>query len=72
MARQIVLHSQKGLIATYNRLHSADIQQFRDLHHAMDEAVVFPYGWGDLEFCHDFYETAQGVRYIISETARRE
>ena len=30
------------------------------------------YGWTDLDFGHGFYETKQGVRFTISEPARRE
>ena len=30
------------------------------------------YGWTDLDFGHGFHETKQGVRYTISEPARRE
>ena len=30
------------------------------------------YGWQDLDLNHDFHETKQGIRYTISEVARRE
>lgn len=75
--RQIMLNRQEGLTATYNRFHnpserSEDIQDLRDLHRQMDEAVTVAYGWDDLPLEHDFHETAQGVRYTISEAARRE
>ena len=30
------------------------------------------YGWDDLDLGHDFHETKQGVRFTISEEARRE
>jgi hypothetical protein len=74
---QIMLNRQEGLTATYNRFHrpdehSDDIQHLRDLHRQMDEAVAAAYGWDDLALEHDFHETAQGVRYTISEAARRE
>lgn len=29
-------------------------------------------GWQDIDLGHDFHETKQGLRYTISETARRE
>ena len=29
------------------------------------------YGWSDLDLGHGFHETKQGVRYTISEAARR-
>ena len=38
----------------------------------MDEAVARAYGWDDLDLGHGFHETKQGVRYTISEEARRE
>jgi len=46
--------------------------QLRELHKEMDEAVAHAYGWDDLELGHGFHETKQGVRYTISEEARRE
>jgi len=38
----------------------------------MDQAVAAAYGWDDLELAHDFHETPQGLRFTISEAARRE
>ena len=40
----------------------------RDLHVEMDVAVAAAYGWDDLDLGHGFHETAQGVRYTISES----
>ncbi|MFN9287368.1 MAG: hypothetical protein ACK6EB_04800, partial [Planctomyces sp.] len=62
---------------TYNRFHapnepSADIQKLRDLHVEMDNAVAAAYGWTDLNLDHGFHETKQGIRFTISEPARRE
>ncbi|HVB73697.1 MAG TPA: hypothetical protein VNE38_09100, partial [Ktedonobacteraceae bacterium] len=37
----------------------------------MDEAVARAYGWDDLRLEHGFHETKQGLRYTISEAARR-
>ena len=76
--RRSILHSrQEGLTKTYNRFHnsdesSADIQRLRELHIEMDNAVAAAYGWTDLDLGHGFHETKQGVRYTISEPARRE
>lgn len=75
--RQIMMDRQQGLTDTYNRFHNpeeltSDIQQLRDLHVEMDVAVAVAYGWGDLDLGHNFHETAQGVRFTISDTARRE
>jgi hypothetical protein len=67
----------EGLTATYNRFHdpeeaSADIARLRELHVEMDQAVAEAYGWRDLDLGHGFHPTAQGVRYALSEPARRE
>lgn len=67
---------KEGLTKTYNRFHdpevaSADIQLLRELHVEMDQAVAAAYGWTDLNLDHGFHETKQGVRYTISEAARR-
>ena len=63
---------------------AADIQQLRDLHIEMDYAVAAAYGWQDLlpspggrgaggeGLGHNFHDTKQGLRFTISETARRE
>ena len=44
----------------------------RGLHVEMDRAVADAYGWGDLNLGHGFHETKQGLRYSISDDARRE
>ncbi len=74
---QIMLSRQEGLTATYNRFHNpeegaGDIVRLRELHVEMDKSVASAYGWGDLELGHDFHETAQGIRFTVSESARRE
>ncbi len=72
-----MLTRQEGLTKTYNRFHNpketaADIQTLRELHIEMDNAVAAAYGWQDLDLSHSFHETKQGLRYTISEPARRE
>jgi len=69
----------EGLTLTYNRFHtpaeiSSDIAELRCLHVEMDQAVATAYGWQAhvLALGHGFHETKQGIRYTISETARRE
>jgi hypothetical protein len=74
--RQLMLARQEGLTKTYNRFHdpaetSADIAELRRLHIAMDQAVAAAYGWADLDLGHGFHTTKQGLRYTISEAARR-
>jgi Eco57I restriction-modification methylase len=66
-----------GLTKIYNHFHNPDqslekIQEQRDLHVEMDKAVAHSYGWDDLDLEHGFHETKRGVRFTISEGARRE
>ncbi len=73
----VMLDRQEGLTKTYNRIHNpnelaSDIVRLRQLHAEMDRAVAAAYGWTDLDLGHDFHETKQGLRFTISEAARRE
>jgi hypothetical protein len=75
--RQVTLMRQEGLTKIYNRFHtpcerSAEFTRLRALHVEMDQVVAAAYGWSDLDLGHGFHETKQGIRYTISETARRE
>jgi hypothetical protein len=75
--QSITLTRQEGLTKTYNRFHdkqvvAEEIVRLRELHKEMDEAVARAYGWDDLALEHGFHETKQGVRYTISNEARRE
>ncbi len=75
--QSIMLTRQEGLTKTYNRFHdpqemAENIVRLRSLHKEMDEAVARAYGWDDLDLGHGFHETKQGVRYTISNEARRE
>lgn len=76
--RQDIMEKQRvGLTGLYNAFHdstdaSASIVELRRLHVEMDQAVATSYGWIDLDLDHDFHETKQGIRYTISEAARRE
>jgi hypothetical protein len=49
-----------------------EIALLRELHLEIDQAVATAYGWADLDLGHDFHTTPQGLRYTISEAARRE
>jgi hypothetical protein len=64
-----------------------DIQQLRELHIQMDYAVAKAYGWVEqlritnyelgvegeqFPLAHGFHQTKQGLRFTISETARRD
>jgi hypothetical protein len=75
--QQLMLIRKEGMTKTYNRFHSPaelseDIRRLRQLHVEMDNAVAAAYGWADLDLGHGFHEPKQGVRYTISEPARRE
>src|SRR5262249_44489713 len=61
----LMVKNNEGLTTTYNRFHdpnetSPDIKKLRDLHGAMDRAVLDAYGWTDLlptcEFLLDSHE----------------
>jgi len=74
---QIMLSRKEGLTNTYNCFHdpdvsTADIQKLRDLHVKMDRTVAAAYGRANLDLGHGFHETKQGIRFTISESARRE
>ena len=50
----LMVKNNEGLTKTYNRFHdphetSAEIQKLRELHAAMDRAVLDAYGWTDLQ-----------------------
>ena len=75
--RDIMTARREGLTTTYNRFHSPhevshDIATLRALHVEMDNAVAAAYGWTDLDLSHGFHQTKQGIRYTISEAARRK
>jgi hypothetical protein len=76
--RQTMLTRKLGLTKTYNMFHNPectddDIAQLRELHSAMDCAIIACYGWTDLDLSHSFYQNERGqTRYTISPSARRE
>ena len=67
----------KGLTRTYRLVNNKkeqmpDVEELRELHRKMDMLVAISYGWDDLDLGHGFYETPKGIRFTISEEARRE
>jgi hypothetical protein len=75
--RDIMAAREEGLTAIYNRFHSprevsVDIATLRVVQVEMDYGVAAAYCWTDLDLGHGFHETKQGIRYSISEAARRE
>lgn len=56
---QLMVANNEGLTKTYNRFHDPEetlpeILQLRELHAAMDRAVLDAYGWTDLETTCEF------------------
>ena len=76
--RQTMLARQLGLTKTYNLFHKpectdTDIARLRELHAAMDRAILACYSWADIEPGHGFHQNERGqTRYTISPTARRD
>jgi hypothetical protein len=67
----------EGLTQVYNRFHNPDetcpeILKLREFHVEMDSAVAAAYGWTTFDLGHGFHDTKQGVRYTVSDPARRE
>ena len=69
--RLVMIQNNEGLTKTYNRFHdpnekSSEILHLRELHAAMDRAVLEAYGWDDLaatarcEFLLDYEEEGTG------------
>lgn len=55
----LMVRNDEGLTATYNRFHNpeeddADILKLRELHAAMDRAVLDAYGWTDIPTEYEF------------------
>ena len=46
--------------------------RLQELRMELDKVVVSAYKWEDLTLGPDFHETAQGTRFTVSESARRE
>lgn len=81
-----MLARKLGLTKTYNLFHKpecadADIGRLRELHAAMDRAILACYGWTDpsagsgqaIDPGHGFHQNERGqTRYTIGPTARRE
>jgi type I restriction-modification system DNA methylase subunit len=66
-----------GLTELYNLFHDADcqesdIRELREIHRELDSEVARAYGWANCKLDHGFNRTKQGLRYTISEAARRE
>jgi hypothetical protein len=76
-SRLVMSRLNEGLTKIHNRMHNpseADIGivRLREIQVEIDKAVALSYGWGDIDLNHGFHETKQGLRFSISESARRE
>ena len=65
-----------GYTPIFNEFHcdgseSDAIRQLRAAKRTMDQAVAAAYGWIDFDLGHGFHATKQGIRYTLSESARR-
>ena len=74
---RLMLSRAWGLTKTYKRVHSPDnhepaIQEIRDIHVAIDEAVMRAYGWDDLDLKIGHHPTKIGIRWTVSKEARFE
>ena len=75
--RDLMLSRAWGLTKTYNRVHDPDvhepaIEELRDIHIAIDEAVMRSYGWDDLDLKIGHHPTKIGIRWTVSKEARFE
>jgi len=77
--RQSVMNNrQLGLTKSYNLFHdpecqTKDIETLRELHAAMNIAVLNCYGWNDIELQHDFYPNdRRKIRFMPCRAAQRE
>jgi hypothetical protein len=75
--RELMLSRAWGLTKTYNRVHNPDVHepeivQLRDIHVAIDEAVMRAYDWDDLDLKIGHHPTKIGIRWTVSKEARFE
>lgn len=75
--QKVMTENKEGLTKIYNRFHDANasshnLVELRRLHFEMNLAVVAAYGWQDIDLGQGFQDTKQGIRYTISDAARRE
>ena len=73
----ILLQRSKGMTYLYNLVNNPkitdfDVQALRDCHEKNDRETISAYGWSDLDLCHGYHETAQGVCFTMAEVACQE
>jgi hypothetical protein len=75
--RDLMLGRAWGLTTTYNAVHSPavtdpEVVELREIHQAIDHAVLAAYGWSDLDPQIGHHPTKIGTRWTVSPTARFE
>jgi hypothetical protein len=75
--RGLMLGRSWALTKVYNHVHDPDdhdpaIVRLRDIHTAIDEAVMRAYGWDDLELKIGHHQTKIGIRWTVGKEARFE
>jgi len=75
--RELMLGRSWGLTTTYNHVHDPDdhdaaVMNLRDIHVAIDEAVMRAYGWEDLDLKIGHHPTKIGIRWTVGKEARFE
>jgi hypothetical protein len=72
-----MLERQCGITEFYNLFNapeetSSTFSELREAQLKLDYVLASCYGWKSLDLCHGFRETKKGIRFTISEPARRE
>lgn len=75
--RELMLGRGWGLTTTYNAVHNPavhdrEVVELRQIHEAIDHAVLDAYGWGDLDPQVGHHPTKIGTRWTVSREARFE
>ncbi len=75
--RELMLARSWGLTTTYNAVHAPavtdpEVVRLRQIHEAIDHAVLAAYGWSDLDPEIGHHPTKIGTRWTVSPTARFE
>jgi len=78
--REMMLRRNLGLTGLYNRVNDpdvtdgadTDIAHLREIHVALDQAVLAAYGWNDVSPNYGFHTYRQMTRWTVSPSARAE
>lgn len=76
--REMMLRRNLGLTDLYNLVNDEsvtsdpDVLRLREIHVALDEAVMRAYGWDDVPLDHGFHTYRKMTRWTVSPTARVE